>query len=81
MQEKNRKYPTIYVKNFAKIKEAEIELSPFTLFVGDNNSGKSYLASLVWYISSIMFFWDYKKSLNFQNYHNLYSLANEIFSN
>ncbi|WP_300755908.1 AAA family ATPase [uncultured Brachyspira sp.] len=81
MQEKKRKYPTIYVKNFAKIKEAEIELSPFTLFVGDNNSGKSYLASLVWYISSIMFFWDYKKSLNFQNYHNLYSLANEIFSN
>lgn len=76
-----KKYPTLYVKNFAKIKEAEIELAPFTLFVGDNNSGKSYLASLVWYISSVMFFWDYKKSLNFQNYHYLYSLANEIFSN
>ena len=76
-----KKYPTLYVKNFAKIKEAEIELAPFTLFVGDNNSGKSYLASLVWYISSIMFFWDYKKSLNFKNYHYLYSLANEIFSN
>ena len=39
-----KKYPTLYVKNFAKIKEAEIELAPFTLFVGDNNSGKSYLA-------------------------------------
>ncbi|WIH83501.1 ATP-binding protein [Brachyspira pilosicoli] len=76
-----KKYPTLYVKNFAKIKEAEIELAPFTLFVGDNNSGKSYLASLVWYISSVMFFWDYKKSLKFKNYHYLYSLANEIFSN
>ncbi|AEM23004.1 hypothetical protein Bint_2398 [Brachyspira intermedia PWS/A] len=80
MSEKN-KYPKLYVKNFAKIKEAEIELAPFTLFVGDNNSGKSYLASLVWYISSVMFFWDYKQSLNFQNYHYLYNLANEIFSN
>lgn len=80
MSEKN-KYPKLYVKNFAKIKEAEIELAPFTLFVGDNNSGKSYLASLVWYISSVMFFWDYKQSLNFKNYHYLYNLSNEIFSN
>lgn len=48
MQETNRKYPTIYVKNFAKIKEAEIELSPFTLLVGSNNSGKSYLMTLVY---------------------------------
>lgn len=46
MSEKIRKYPTLYVKNFAKIKEAEVELAPFTLFVGDNNSGKSYLMTL-----------------------------------
>ncbi|MEI0530870.1 AAA family ATPase [Brachyspira pilosicoli] len=45
---KNIKYPTLYVKNFAKIKEAKIELSPFTLFIGDNNSGKSYLMTLVY---------------------------------
>ncbi|KLI21662.1 hypothetical protein A9X75_06560 [Brachyspira hyodysenteriae] len=42
------KYPTLHVKNFAKIKEAKIELSPFTLFIGDNNSGKSYLMTLVY---------------------------------
>ena len=48
MENKRRKYPTLYVKNFAKIKEAEIELAPFTLFVGDNNSGKSYLMTLVY---------------------------------
>ena len=47
MSEKN-KYPKLYVKNFAKIKEAEIELAPFILFVGDNNSGKSYLMTLVY---------------------------------
>ena len=45
---KKRKYPTLYVKNFAKIKEAEIELAPFTLFIGDNNSGKSYLMTLIY---------------------------------
>ncbi|WP_286033122.1 AAA family ATPase [Brachyspira pilosicoli] len=45
---KNIKYPTIWIKNFAKIKEAKIELSPFTLFIGDNNSGKSYLMTLVY---------------------------------
>ena len=42
------KYPTLYVKNFAKIKEAEIEFAPLTLFVGNNNSGKSYLMALIW---------------------------------
>jgi AAA15 family ATPase/GTPase len=41
-------YPTIHVKNFARIKEAAIELAPLTLFVGDNNSCKSYLSSLIW---------------------------------
>ena len=49
MSEKN-KYPKLYVKNFAKIKEAEIELAPFTLFVGDNNSGKSYLMTLIYHL-------------------------------
>ena len=44
----NIKYPTLHVKNFAKIKEAKIELSPFTLFIGDNNSGKSYLMTLIY---------------------------------
>ncbi len=43
-------YPTLYVENFGKIEKAEIEIAPFTLFVGDNNSGKSYLSNLVWLI-------------------------------
>jgi len=41
-------YPSVHVKNFARIKEANVELAPLTLFVGDNNSGKSYLSSLIW---------------------------------
>ena len=39
---------TLKIENFAKIGNAEIELSPFICFLGDNNSGKSYLMSLLW---------------------------------
>lgn len=36
------------VEDFGKIGSAEIEIAPLTLFVGDNNAGKSYLTSLLW---------------------------------
>ena len=49
-------YPTLYVKNFGKIEEAEVELAPFTLFVGDNNSGKSYLMNLIWGLQTYPYF-------------------------
>ena len=38
---------------YGKIKSAEIEVSPLTLFVGDNNSGKSYLMALLWGIQNL----------------------------
>ena len=41
-------YSKLTVKNFGKIKEAEIELSDLVLFIGDNNSGKSYLMTLIY---------------------------------
>lgn len=41
------------VEDFGKIKSAEIEVAPLTLFVGDNNSGKSYLLSLIWGIRNL----------------------------
>lgn len=40
------------IEKFGKIERAEIQVSPLTLFVGDNNSGKSYLLSLLWAIYS-----------------------------
>lgn len=43
----------IHVKDYGKIKEAKIKLAPLTLFVGDNNSGKSYLSSLIWGLNNI----------------------------
>ena len=41
-------YSKLTVKNLGKIKEAEIELSDLVLFIGDNNSGKSYLMTLIY---------------------------------
>ena len=43
----------VNVENFGKIKKAKVEVSPLTFFVGDNNSGKSYLMSLLWGILTL----------------------------
>ena len=43
----------ICVDGFGKIKHAEVETAPLTFFVGDNNSGKSYLLSLLWALHSV----------------------------
>lgn len=40
------------VYEYGKIESAEIEMAPLTLFVGDNNSGKSYLMSMLWGIQN-----------------------------
>jgi len=37
----------VSVKNFGPIVEGEVELKPFTVFIGPNNTGKSYLAVLI----------------------------------
>ena len=39
---------TLHVENFARIDSADIEISPLMCFIGDNNSGKSYIMSLLW---------------------------------
>lgn len=43
----------LYVENFAKIESADVRISPLMCFVGDNNSGKSYLMSLLWGILTL----------------------------
>ncbi|MBK9265087.1 MAG: ATP-binding protein [Polyangiaceae bacterium] len=36
------------VEGLGKIEHAEVDIRPLTLFVGPNNTGKSYVASLIW---------------------------------
>lgn len=38
----------IHVRDFGKIKSADINLSNLVIFVGDNNSGKTYLMQLIY---------------------------------
>ena len=38
----------IKVQNFGPIEKAEIELRPLTVFVGESNTGKTYLAALIY---------------------------------
>lgn len=37
----------LIVKNFGPIKEAEIELTKYVVFIGDTSTGKSVLAKLI----------------------------------
>ncbi|PXX97653.1 hypothetical protein [Halomonas sp. LBP4] len=34
---------TLHVEHFARFEQADFDLRPLTLFVGENNSGKSYV--------------------------------------
>lgn len=43
----------LHVENFAKIEAADVKITPLMCFVGDNNSGKSYLMSLLWGILTL----------------------------
>lgn len=43
----------LHVENFAKIKSADVKIAPLLCFVGDNNSGKSYMMTLLWGILTI----------------------------
>ncbi|RKU27228.1 hypothetical protein C6499_12155 [Candidatus Poribacteria bacterium] len=38
----------INVKNFGPIEKAEVDLRPLTIFVGESNTGKTYLAALIY---------------------------------
>ena len=44
---------TLHVEGLGKIEKADIRIAPLMLFVGDNNSGKSYLMSLLWGILTL----------------------------
>ncbi len=45
-----RQHPNIQiaVENFGPIEKAEIDLRPLTVFVGESNTGKTYLAALIY---------------------------------
>lgn len=48
--EHGRQHPDIHiaVENFGPMEKAEIDLRPLTVFVGESNTGKTYLAALIY---------------------------------
>lgn len=46
----------IHVRNFEKIESADIDISNFSIFVGENNSGKTYLMQLIYGLISCFFY-------------------------
>ena len=46
----------IHVQNFGKIEYANIDISNFSIFVGENNSGKSYMMQLIYGVISCLFY-------------------------
>ncbi|ODS37387.1 MAG: hypothetical protein A7316_07640 [Candidatus Altiarchaeales archaeon WOR_SM1_86-2] len=42
----------IQIKNFGPIAEGDVSIKPLTIFIGPNNTGKSYAAVLVWCLYS-----------------------------
>lgn len=49
---------TVHVMDFGKIEKADVEVAPLTLFVGDNNSGKSYMMTLIYGLLHIRFYFE-----------------------
>ncbi len=41
------------VQNIGKVAQAEITMSPLVILVGRNNTGKSYIATLVWALANL----------------------------
>ena len=64
------------VKNFGPIYSAEVELRPLTVFVGPSNTGKSYLAILIYALHK--FFDSHKREKTSYFYFSSPSLQNEV---
>ena len=49
---------SVHVTDFGKIESADIQIAPLTFFLGDNNSGKSYMMTLIYGLLETEFFFD-----------------------
>ena len=64
------------VSNFGPIAEASIELRPMSVFVGPSNTGKSYMAALIYALHR--FFNGYSVSANYNSAHGARSLVEKL---
>ncbi|MYD60043.1 MAG: AAA family ATPase [Gemmatimonadetes bacterium] len=65
---------TLSVKDFGPIYSAEVELRPLTVFVGPSNTGKSYLAILIYALHK---FFNSSRTMNLSFFHRHRGLLDE----
>ena len=68
---------TLHVENFARIDSADIEIAPLMCFIGDNNSGKSYVMSLLWGIMSNEEFFLNEENFELESYRECKEFIND----
>ena len=66
---------TLSVKNFGPIYSAEVELRPLTVFVGPSNTGKSYLAILIYALHK---FFNSPRTMSLSLFHRRKSLLDNL---
>ena len=72
---------SVHVKQFGKIEEATVEVTPMTLFIGDNNSGKSYMMTLIYGLLNVRFYFDkYVFDKDSQNYQQCCKILERMIS-
>ncbi|RLE56018.1 MAG: hypothetical protein DRJ40_06310 [Thermoprotei archaeon] len=59
------------LKNFGPFKHTEINMSPFTIFIGPNAAGKSMLLYLIWTLYTVELKWDNLRALLHEHYEKL----------
>ncbi|QRI92456.1 AAA family ATPase [Delftia lacustris] len=54
---------TLNIQNLGRIAQAKIDVKPLTLFIGKNDSGKTYCASSLWSFIKFIAGQDYESAL------------------
>lgn len=72
----NAKSLELTVANFGPIAEASIEMRPMSVFVGPSNTGKSYMAALIYALHR--FFNGYSVNANYNSAHDARSLVEKF---
>lgn len=71
----------LHVRDFGKLKTVDINVAPVTFFVGDNNSGKSYLMALLYSLLNMRLFrQEYDLCVESKEYQRCQSWIEENFS-
>lgn len=69
----------VHVTNFGKIDSADIQMAPLTFFLGDNNSGKSYMMTLIYgLLKTNFFFEEYDFCTNTKAYKECYRILDDL---